>query len=137
LPPPPIQIASDRAMVRLLSLSVTAQGTLDISGAAYDRICSLCNPDYYYLFTTTSSACVLTEKVIDESHRKALIVVISFSYASTEVLIRMPLSVHLGSGSQEFVVRNFLRPFCSVGFHLTQQLVPKFLLQRYSKLYYT
>jgi hypothetical protein len=67
------------------------------------------------------------------------VVVILFSYVSAEILIRMPLSVHLGigSGDQEFVVRGFLRPFCSVGFHLTQQLVPKFLLQWCSKLYYT
>jgi hypothetical protein len=41
------------------------------------------------------------------------------------------------SGSQEFVVRGFLRPFCCVGFHLTQQLVPKVLSQWCSKVYYT
>jgi hypothetical protein len=71
----------------------------------------------------------------EDMHRKALIIVILFSYVPAEVLIRMPLCVHLGSGSQEFVTRGFLRPFCCVGFHLTQQLLPKFLLHWSSKLH--
>jgi hypothetical protein len=78
-------------------------------------------------------------RLAKDGHRKAFIIIILFSYVTAVVLVRMPLSAHLciGSGSQEFVLRSFLRPFRSGGFHLTQQLVPKFLSQQCSKLHDT
>jgi hypothetical protein len=62
----------------------------------------------------------------EDGRRKAFVIIILFSHVSAVVLIRMPLSAHLciGSGSQEFVARSFLRPFRGGGFHLAQQLVP-------------
>jgi hypothetical protein len=79
-------------------------------------------------------------RLAEDGHRKAFVIIILFSYVSAAVLIRMPLSAHLciGSGSQEFVARSFLRPFRSGGFlHHTQQLVPKFLSQQCSELHDT
>jgi hypothetical protein len=78
-------------------------------------------------------------RLAKDGRRKAFVIIILFSCVSAAVLVRMPLYAHLfiGSGSQEFVARSFLRPFCSGGFHLTQQLVPKFLSQQCSKLHDT
>jgi hypothetical protein len=78
-------------------------------------------------------------RLAEDGHGKAFVIIILFSCVSAAVLISIPLSVHLciGSGSQESVVRSFLRPFRSGGFHLTQQLVPKFLSQQCSKLHDT